>query len=105
MDQSAELFLTDAEAARFLRQSLVTNWRYRKARTIADKLPTNRTKAESMFLEDWISKHSAEDYRGPRFRRRGRRIFYLKSDLISWISGIPDTQFSLVANDEEPNRG
>jgi hypothetical protein len=52
MNFSTDLFLTDAETAQFLRQSVVTNWRYRKAREIDAKPPSQRSPQESLFLED-----------------------------------------------------
>ena len=87
MNPSEQFFFTDAEAAQFLRQSLVTNWRYRKARIIDSKPLSQRTTDERLFLEDWKAKHNCEDYRGPKFQRRGRRVFYLKSDLVGWLMG------------------
>ena len=87
MNPSEPFFFTDAEAAQFLRQSLVTNWRYRKARIIDSKPLSQRTTDECLFLEDWKVKHKCVDYRGPKFQRRGRRVFYLKPDLVEWLMG------------------
>ena len=56
MNPSEQFFFTDAEAAQFLRQSLVTNWRYRKARIIDSKPLSQRTTDERLFLEDWRSR-------------------------------------------------
>jgi predicted DNA-binding transcriptional regulator AlpA len=78
-------------------ESLKTRHANHKALALVDPNEEILTTAEAAKLTkmsmSWFEKRRFEGRGGPPFRRRGRSIRYLKSELIAWFAAIRDGDF------------